>query len=320
MSDHQELLRRRWCVCLLASCCCLLWGSAFPCIKIGYRLFQISSEDTASQILFAGVRFTLAGVLNVLWAWIAARRILLPKKGSWGKIGLLSIFQTSLEYLLFYASLAHTTGVRGSIIISSSVFFAILLASLLFRQETLTRTKGLGCLLGFAGVVLINLTDDMFSGGVTFSGEGFMVLAAVCSAAASVLFKRYAGTESASVLSGYQFLVGGLTLLCAGWLLGGQLRSETPLASTALILYMALLSAVAQTLWALLLRWNPVSRVTVYQFLTPVCGVLLSVLLLRENSQVPPLQCAAALVLVSGGILLLNRAPAPEPDSLKVPR
>lgn len=310
--EHQQLLQRRWCVCLLASLCCLLWGSAFPCIKIGYRLFQIASEDTASQILFAGVRFSLAGALTVAWACLAERRLLVPKASSWGRIGILSVFQTSVQYLLFYASLAHTSGVRGSIIISSNVFFAILLASLLFRQESLTRSKALGCLLGFAGVVLINLTDDMFSGGLTLQGEGFMVLAALCSAMASVLFKRYAGMESSSVLSGYQFLVGGLTLAAAGLLLGGRLDSQSLWASTALILYMALLSAVAQTLWALLLRWNPVSRVTVYQFLTPVCGVLLSVLLLREDSQVPPLQCLAALVLVSGGILVLNRAPKGE--------
>ena len=35
-------------------------GSAFPCVKIGYRLFEITSEDVATQILFAGCRFTLA--------------------------------------------------------------------------------------------------------------------------------------------------------------------------------------------------------------------------------------------------------------------
>ena len=51
---------------LTAIFCNFLWGSAFPCIKIGYHLFQVSANDSASQILFAGTRFTLAGILVIL--------------------------------------------------------------------------------------------------------------------------------------------------------------------------------------------------------------------------------------------------------------
>ena len=40
---------------------CLLWGSAFPCIKIGYGLFGIASTDVASIIAFAGARFLISG-------------------------------------------------------------------------------------------------------------------------------------------------------------------------------------------------------------------------------------------------------------------
>ncbi len=38
-------------------------GKCISCIKIGYRLFEVDAADTASQILFAGCRFTLAGIL-----------------------------------------------------------------------------------------------------------------------------------------------------------------------------------------------------------------------------------------------------------------
>lgn len=53
-------------VCLTAMVCCALWGSAFPCIKIGYQLFRIDGNDVSSQLLFAGYRFTLAGLLTNL--------------------------------------------------------------------------------------------------------------------------------------------------------------------------------------------------------------------------------------------------------------
>ena len=48
---------------LLAIFCNVLWGSAFPFIKMGYRLFAIETSDTASILCFAGVRFMLGSLL-----------------------------------------------------------------------------------------------------------------------------------------------------------------------------------------------------------------------------------------------------------------
>lgn len=48
---------------LPAVLCTALWGSAAPCVKKGYELFEIAAGDSFSQLVFAGWRFTLAGVL-----------------------------------------------------------------------------------------------------------------------------------------------------------------------------------------------------------------------------------------------------------------
>lgn len=72
----------------------------------------------------------------------------------------------------FYIGLAHTAGTKASIIVGANVFIAILTASLIFRQEKLTGEKILGCLVGFAGVVLINMTPGGISMHVSFMGEG----------------------------------------------------------------------------------------------------------------------------------------------------
>ena len=58
----------------LALLCCFLWGSAFPMVKIGYEMFSISESDTASQILFAGIRFALAGALVIVFGSIIAKK------------------------------------------------------------------------------------------------------------------------------------------------------------------------------------------------------------------------------------------------------
>lgn len=63
---RDTLLKNELVVFLLAMICCLLWGSAFPCVKIGYKLFGIVKDDVYTQILYAGMRFFLAGFAGVV--------------------------------------------------------------------------------------------------------------------------------------------------------------------------------------------------------------------------------------------------------------
>lgn len=78
-----------------------------------------------------------------------------------------------------------------------------------------------------------------------------------------------------------------------------------------MLLYLALVSAVAYTLWGCLLKYNPVSQVTIFGFLTPVFGVVLSALLLSEGDALG-WQALGALALVCLGILLVNRPAKPQ--------
>lgn len=171
---------------------------------------------------------------------MAAWEILIPKRTSWGKVLILCMMQTVLQYLFFYIGLARATGVKASIIEGVNVFCAILVASLLFHQETLNGRKIIGSIIGFAGVVLVNLTGGGLDLGFTFLGERFIFL-----------------------------------------------------------------SAVAYSLWGILLKYNPVSKVAVFGFMNPVCGVILSAVLLGETDSLSVMS-VAALVLVCMGIYIVN--------------
>ena len=283
----------------------LLWGRAAPCIKLGYRFFQISGEDVMSQILFAGVRFTLAGVLTVLLGSLLRRRVLLPKRGSGGMILRLALLQTVIQYTFFYIGLSHAPGFKGSIISPTSTFFALLVAALVYRQEKLTAKKLLGCLIGFAGVVLVSMTGRL-EGGARLDGEGFLVLAAASYGCSSVLTKRYSAKEDPVVLSGWQFILGGALMTMAALIGGGRLRAVSG-GAWPLMFYLGLLSAVAYTLWSLLLQRHPVSHIMVYTFLNPVFGVFLSALLLDEVKGLNLPRCLLAMALVCFGVWIVNR-------------
>ena len=306
MEKKNETLQKGWVVALLAMLCCFLWGSAFPSVKIGYQLFAIAAGDTAGQILFAGVRFTLAGILTVAIGSALSKKVLIPARSSWGMVVNLSLAQTVIQYLLFYIGMAHTSGVKGSILVATNVFITILLSALVFHYEALNASKALGCLLGFAGVVLINLNGTGLDSTLHLNGEGFVLLSAVSYAVSAVLMKQYSQWENPVTLSGWQFALGGLVMTAAGLAMGGRLQPGGG-GAMLLLVYMALISAVAYSIWGILLKHNPVSRVAVFGFMNPMFGVLLSALLLHEQNQAFTLQGLTALVLVCGGIYAVNR-------------
>ena len=304
ISQNRSPLTHPLLLSLLALLCCALWGSASPAIKIGYELLAV--EGVPSTLLFAGVRFTAAGLLTVAIYSLARRRLLCPKRENVPRVLTVSLFQTVIQYVFFYIGLANTTSVKGTIASGSSAFFCVLIASLVFRQEKLTAKKIVACILGFAGILVVNLNGLELT--LNFLGDGFVILSTVSYAFSSVLMKRFSKYEDPVVISGYQFMIGGSFMALLGLVLGGTMELSSP-TGWLLMLYLALLSAVAYAVWGLLLKYNPVSRVSVFTFTTPIFGTLLSMLLLPGQSGVEPLNLVITLVLVCCGILLLNYQP-----------
>ena len=109
-------LTRTWCVAALALICCALWGSAIPCIKIGYELLGIQNGDVPSEFLFAGVRFMLAGAIALAAAVITRRRLPRVSRTGWPLVIRLSLAQTIVQYAFFYIGVSNASGVRGSIV------------------------------------------------------------------------------------------------------------------------------------------------------------------------------------------------------------
>lgn len=294
-------------VCIIAIICCMLWGSAFPCIKIGYKLFNIPNNDTAAQILFAGLRFTLAGAITLILGSISSKKFLVPEKKSILPVLKLSMVQTVMQYVLFYIGLAHTSGVKASIINASNVFLSIFFAVFLFKHEKLTLIKLIGCIIGFAGVVLINLSGSSLELAVPSFGEAAVFLSAAAYGLSSGLIKKYSQFENPVTLSGWQFLVGGIIMSISGALFGGKIQADG-IGAVMLLLYLACISAAAYTLWGILLKHNDVAKVTVYGFANPLFGVVLSAMILHEQNQAFGIYGIISIVLVCAGIFLVNKA------------
>jgi drug/metabolite transporter (DMT)-like permease len=259
-------------------------------------------------MLFAGWRFVAAGLILLVLAALG-RKSLVPPRDQIGRVVGLGLFQTTVQYVFFYVGLAHATGVKSSIMNATGAFFGVILAHFLYANDKITPRKALGCLLGFAGVLAVNLGGKGLDFEFSLLGEGFVVVAAFVLAAASIWGKTISQKVDPLVMTGWQLAIGGAALLAIGFAAGGHLGGFDP-RSLALLAYMAGLSATAFALWSLLMKHNPVGMLAVFNFLIPVFGVLLSALFLHEP--VLAWKNAAALALVCGGIwLVTRRASAP---------
>ena len=304
METKKSILENPKMVLPSAMLCCLLWGSAFPLVKIGFSWLNISSEDIPTEILYAGLRFTLAGVIAIIITSLISGKFLRPTMKSLPKVFSLSMFQTILQYLFFYIGLSNTSGIKASVIEAMNVFVALIVSCLIFRMEKITAAKIIGSVIGFAGVVIINVSKGDLAGELTLKGEGFILISTVAYAFSSVLMKHWSNEENPMMMSAWQFLLGGIVMSILGFALGGRI-SGFDLKSVLLLIYLALLSAIAYSLWASLLKYYPVSRIAVYGFMNPVFGFILSAFLLGE-SEAFGLKSIAALVLVCLGIYIVN--------------
>ncbi len=287
--------------------CCVLWGSASPAIKIAYDLFRIDASDTPSRLMLAGARFMLAGVMTILFGSLIVRKPLLPGKDAWKYIIILSLFQTIGQYYFFFMSLANTSGVRGSIINASGNFLAPLFAIFIFKLENISVKKLIGCAVGFAGIIMFFGGASALANGVPMSleGEGAMLFAAFFYAVSGCSIKIFSRHENPVVLSGYQFAIGGIVLFIIGMISGGSLVFYNTGCYLNLI-YMGFISAGAYTLWGVLLKYNPVSKVSVLGFINPIMGVVLSAWFLGETREAFSAASIWALLLVSLGIVIVN--------------
>ena len=301
----RNIFQRKGWVIILAIFCSILWGSAFPVLKITYREMNIANGDLYGKILIAGIRFFVAGLLILIYAVFTMKEnIRIRSLKDFSRVFLLGLIQTSLNYFFFYNGLANTTASKGAIINSLSNFLIIILAHFVYRNDKLNHNKVYGIIFGLLGVLIVNLGTGL-NLGFTFQGEGFMFISVITAVLSSFMVKSFSGTMHPVLLSAYQLILGGLVLLIIA--LGGSYDTlqMTPLAG-GLFLYSSLLSAVAFTLWYTLLKYNKPGEITMFRFLIPVSGSLLSVLFLKEKFTV---NVAFSLAFIVIGIILVNRDP-----------
>ena len=299
----KSLFQNKWGVLGFAVISTLLWGSAFPVIKISNLELQIAPGDTAAQLVFAGMRFLLAGLILIGFLFITNRNQIKVKRSKIFVLIILGIVQTTVLYYFFYVSLSNVSGMEGAILSSSEIFLAMLLAHFYYKNDHMNWRKTVGLIAGFTGIILVNWGQE-FQFDFQMTGEGYMILSGLTSAVAVILTKELATDISPVTLTAWQLTIGAIILLLIGVpQLGENAIVFTPY-GWGLLLYSACLSSVAFALWATLLKYNKAGEVTIYKFLAPVFGTILSAWLVPGEGF--NFMFIAAIGFVAFGIIIMN--------------
>jgi len=289
-----------------------LWGSAFPFIKLSYARLHIGKHDYWDQMVFAGYRFLLASVLIYLFFFMIKRKLTF-RTNTWKQVGKVGLFQTFLQYVLFYIGLSLSTGVQGSIIAGTTSFFQLLTAHFMYKNDRLSIKKVIGVCIGFAGVIVVNMTKGTLSLHLGI-GELLLLLAMMFGGYGNVLAKEASKELDVPYLTAYQMLFGALGLLLLGSSQVGILPFSFDWVTIGMLIYLALLSAIGFILWNNVMKYNQVGKVSMYLFLVPVFGVFLSSILLNEALSY---LVFIGLACVTAGIIIVNYQPNAKKGKVK---
>lgn len=285
MTNNSIFQRPVW-AALFAFTAAFLWGWAYPFIKLGFAEFQITPEMTGSKMLFAGIRFFISGLIILSVARLTHRSFWL-KESVKTKVLQSSLFllvftllNTTLHYACFYIGLSHSQGSRAAILNSLSVFVLVILACLFFKSDRLTLRKLLGCSVGFAGILALNI-GGAESGFFTLLGDGMIILNVLCGASAGLMTRGVGKRVDVFVGTGYSLGIGGALLIIPGLLMGGSLPHVTVLGLFYLLMLIGI-STIGFTLYNKLLTCNPVGKIAIWNSLIPVVGAVTSCLCLHE--------------------------------------
>lgn len=298
----ETFFKSKWGIILSAGGATFLWGSSFPFIKLSYNMLEIQPNEIGEQILFASYRFIIASILILFFIYIKDKVICFKKENLKALLGI-GFFQTFLQYILFYVGLSLSTGVQGAIIAGTASFFQILFAHFMYKDDLLNSRKVLGLLIGFTGVIFVNITKGSFNFNFGL-GEILLLIAMMSSAFGNILARNGTAKINVANLTAFQMLLGSFGLLFIGIFTAGIFPFTFTTITFVIMIYLSLISAVGFILWNYLMKFNKVGDVSIFLFLIPVFGVILSSLFLNE---IIHFFVIVGLVLVATGILVVNK-------------
>jgi drug/metabolite transporter (DMT)-like permease len=275
---------------------CLSWGFNQVATKLAIHdippLMQATIRSVVAALLIAG--------------WCRLRGIAIFERDGTLGAGLISGVLFAGEFIMVYQSLAYTTAARGTLFLYLAPFFVVLGARIVLPVDRFSLAQWLGLALSFTGMGLAFGLPTPALDPRQMLGDLMMVGAALFWAATTLLTKASAlNRVSAEKMMLYQLVVSAPIMAAAAWLFGEHITQAPSALSAGALAYQTIwVVSITFVIWYALVKRYSANRLSAFTFLAPLFGVAAGHLVLGEPLT---LAFAAAVALVAGGLVLVNR-------------
>ncbi len=274
------------------------WGSAFTAIKAGLAYFP--------PVLFAAIRYDLAGLLILGWAVYATDRWRPRGRNEWVLVGVGGLFMIAAYHAFLFVGEQGTTSAAAAIVVSLSPILTTGFARALLPDERLTAIGIVGLLVGFLGVGVLSNPDPANLFDARTVSLFLVFLAAASFALGSVLTRRVDAALPVETMEAWSMVIGAVVLHAASVAL-----AESPAdvrwtwdAVVALGYLVVVASALGFLVYFDLLdRLGPI-EINLVSYAAPVAAAATGLVVLGET---PTVFTVVGFVLILVGFVLVKR-------------
>jgi drug/metabolite transporter (DMT)-like permease len=269
----------------------IVWGSTYLGIRIALESYP--------PFLLAGLRFAIAG--SLLFGYLRLRGAALPSAGQWRNAAITGVLLLGFgNGLVCYAEESVSSGI-SAVTVASMPLFAAIFAGL--YKDWPARNETIGLLIGFLGVIVLNLGSALSGSHV---GAAALLVASIAWAFGSV-WSKHQDMPQGMMNTAAQMLCGSVALLATGLIGGEKLPAHPMLHATLAAGYLVVFgSLVAFSAYLYVLKHARPAFATSYAYVNPPVAVLFGVLLLDEK--VGPYDLAGmAIILLGVGTITFAR-------------
>ncbi len=282
-----------------------IWGSAFMAIKAGVGEPGSPAYFFDAPVLFAAIRFDIAGVIMLGYAVWATERWR-PRGGpEWLAVAIGAVLIIAGYHALLFIGQRGTTSAAAAVIVSLSPVLTTAFARLFLPSERLTLVGVVGMVLGLVGVAVLSRPEPANLIGSRF--EALVFAAALCFALGSVLTRRFDTDLPIETLEAWSMIGGAILMHGLSVGLGESISGLPPVAESAALLYLAVVSSAFGFLiyFDLLERLGAI-EINLVSYVAPVFAALSGFVFLSEGIDLPTV--GGFVIILAGFVLIKRRA------------
>lgn len=282
-----------------------VWGSAFMAIKAGVGEPTAPAYFFDAPVLFAALRFDIAGLLMLGYAAWAMGPWRPRGRRQWVAVGIGAVFIITGYHALLFVGERGTTSAAAAVIVSLSPVLTTAFARAFLPSERLTVVGLVGMALGLFGVAVLSRPDPANLVGSRF--EALVFGAALCFSLGSVLTRRYDTELPIETFEAWSMLVGAIIMHAISLGLGESVTGLPPLGETAALVYLAVVSsALGFLIYFDLLERLGAIEINLVSYVAPVFAALAGFVFLGEGIDAPTV--GGFVIILTGFVLIKRRA------------